>query len=94
MKPLGHRSEGTRRLARRAQEAVFAHGEVAVFLSLTTGQAAALPYTRFGYAAALRRHARHLVGVYQDRLGDNAGLYEQLLADLAAHLATRGKAAA
>lgn len=93
MRPLGHASIGARRIAMRARAAVLAHGEIAVFLSRTTREAAAVAYTDTDYAWARRRHAAHLVGTYRDDLSDNTGLLEQLIDDLIEHAKARKAAA-
>lgn len=85
MKPLGHVSQGARRIAARAREAVMCSGEAAVFLSRITGQAAAVGYTDADYSRALRRHGLHLVGVYVDDLADTDEQLEQLVEDLVEH---------
>jgi hypothetical protein len=92
MRTLGHLSQGTLRIAQSACDAVLAHGEVAVFLSRKTGEAAAVEYTSRDYQYAMRRHAPHLVGVYRDNLADNDGLFEQMLDDLACHVSAGRKA--
>lgn len=86
MRPLGHVSQGARRLAFRVRTTVKDHGQVAVFLSRTTGQGAAVAYTDPEYAFAMRRHVQHLVGVYVDDLGDNDELFERVVEDLREHL--------
>lgn len=91
MRVLGHLSKGTFRIAQSACDAVLAHGQVAVFLSKATGEAAAVEYTSGDYQFALRRYASHLVGVYRDNLSDNSGLFEQLQDDLAHHVAAARK---
>lgn len=90
MKPLGHRSQGLRRIAMRARGAVLGCGEAAVFLSRSTGHAAAVAYTDRRYASAIRRHAAHLVGIYRDDLGENPGLTERLVEDLCEHARSGG----
>ena len=87
--PLGHASRGERSIATRALAAVQAHGQVAVFLSRATREAAAVAYTDRGYARATQRHAAHLVGVYRDDLGGNEGLFQQMLGDLREHAKAR-----
>lgn len=89
MKPLGNLSNGVRRMATRAHQAVLGCGEVAVFLNRQTRRAAAVPYTAPGYARVLQSHATHLVGVYRDDLGDNDGLVERMVDDLVVHAKAR-----
>jgi hypothetical protein len=92
MIPLGHISAGPARMASRAVDAAVRSGRVAVFLG-RSGEGAAIAYTDPGYAWALRRHVRYLVGVYQDDLADNEGLRAQLIADIRTHLPAARKVA-
>ncbi|UGB46971.1 hypothetical protein LQ772_06680 [Frateuria edaphi] len=86
MRPLGHISHGTRRIASRAFSTVKDYGQVAVFLGCETGQAAAVEVTDPDYRSALQRHANHLVGVYVDDLSDGEALREQISGDLITHM--------
>ncbi len=92
MRPIGHRDQGVRRLAERVMTCLRDHGQVAVLLSRSTGNGAAIAYTDRSYEWHMRRQAEHLVGVYRDDLGDGASLYEQIVNDMAAHLGCAPKA--
>jgi hypothetical protein len=91
---LGHISSGTRRIADRAVTAVLDYGRVALFLSLSTGKAVAVAYTSPDIEVAFQRYGACLVGTYQDDLDANAGLFDQLLGDLAEHVRGPRKMAA
>lgn len=92
MIPLGHISRGPRDLASRVTSAVRAKGGVAVFLG-RNGEGAAVPYTDPSYDWALRRHIRHLVGIYQDDLASNSRLHAHVVSDLREHERDMRKAA-
>lgn len=86
MKPLGHASDGARRLALRAREAILKHGQAAIFLGCGTGEAVAVEHTDADYTGALQRHALHLVGVYRDDLSNPSTLGEQLVGGFLIHM--------
>lgn len=65
IRPLGGTAQGRDRIAARAARIVIEYGECAVFLSMQTRQAYALSRTDPDWHSAMRKHAHHLVGVYQ-----------------------------
>jgi hypothetical protein len=91
IEPLGNTSQSLRRIAARAAYVIGARGECAVFLSMATRHAYALTRTDPDWRSATRRHAEHLVGIYQPVAGDKQ-LAAWILDDLKAHERSIGKA--
>lgn len=91
---LGPLSSGAAPIAKAARDAAIQCGQIALFASLDSGKACAVPYTDPSFDWLVRRHAAHLVGVYRDDVHDEhtsdvmrrAALLREITDDLVEHL--------